>query len=37
MLFKEEISVYYETHTKYTNVLCGQNAKFYLLNYMALV
>jgi hypothetical protein len=27
-MFKESIAVYRETHMKYINTLCGQNAEF---------
>jgi hypothetical protein len=31
MLFRKTTAVYYENHTKHTNVLCGKNAEFYMV------
>jgi hypothetical protein len=29
MLFRESVTVYYETRMKHSNTLCGQNAELY--------
>jgi hypothetical protein len=29
MPFRETVAVYFENHTKHTNIICGQNSQFY--------